>query len=122
MNNLTPKQLMQSRYEAFVRNDGEYLASTTTQKISTDMSAYKNIEWLKLEVIDAKDDEVEFKAYYRENNLISVLHERSKFVLVDGNWLYDDGVLFNTQIQRNESCPCGSGKKFKKCCIDLLGM
>ena len=23
------------------------------------------------------------------------------------------------KIQRNEPCPCGSGKKFKKCCIDL---
>jgi len=24
------------------------------------------------------------------------------------------------KIGRNESCPCGSGKKFKRCCIDLL--
>jgi len=23
----------------------------------------------------------------------------------------------NTKIQRNEPCPCGSGKKFKNCCI-----
>ncbi len=22
------------------------------------------------------------------------------------------------QVGRNEPCPCGSGKKFKKCCID----
>lgn len=22
------------------------------------------------------------------------------------------------QVGRNELCPCGSGKKFKKCCID----
>ena len=40
MNNL----LMRSRYDAFVRNDGEYLATTTTQKISTDMSNYKNMK------------------------------------------------------------------------------
>ncbi len=117
MKNLTPKQLMRSRYDAFVRNDGEYLAKTTTKDISTDMSAYKHIEWLKLEVLDAKDDEVEFKAYFREDGVISVLHERSKFVLQDGQWLYDDGILYNTQVQRNESCPCGSGKKFKKCCM-----
>ena len=24
-------------------------------------------------------------------------------------------------VGRNEPCPCGSGKKFKKCCIDFLG-
>ncbi|MFA6107653.1 MAG: SEC-C metal-binding domain-containing protein [Candidatus Latescibacterota bacterium] len=24
-------------------------------------------------------------------------------------------------VGRNDPCPCGSGKKFKKCCIDLLG-
>ena len=23
-------------------------------------------------------------------------------------------------VGRNDPCPCGSGKKFKKCCIDLL--
>jgi SEC-C motif-containing protein len=117
MNYLTPKELMKSRYEAFVRGDGEYLAQTTTQDVSTDMSAYKNIKWLKLDIVDAKDDEVEFKAYYSENGVISVLHERSKFVQKDGKWFYDDGIIFNTQIQRNEPCPCGSGKKYKKCCM-----
>ena len=24
-------------------------------------------------------------------------------------------------VGRNDPCPCGSGKKFKKCCIDFLG-
>ena len=24
------------------------------------------------------------------------------------------------KVGRNESCPCGSGKKFKKCCLNLL--
>lgn len=24
------------------------------------------------------------------------------------------------KVGRNDPCPCGSGKKFKKCCIDLL--
>lgn len=23
------------------------------------------------------------------------------------------------KVGRNEPCPCGSGKKFKKCCLDL---
>jgi uncharacterized protein YecA (UPF0149 family) len=25
-------------------------------------------------------------------------------------------VLFQIRARRNEPCPCGSGKKFKKCC------
>jgi hypothetical protein len=25
-----------------------------------------------------------------------------------------------TDVGRNDPCPCGSGKKFKKCCMDLL--
>jgi hypothetical protein len=26
-----------------------------------------------------------------------------------------------TTVNRNDPCPCGSGKKFKKCCMGLLG-
>jgi len=114
----TPKELMISRYEAFVALDGEYLAKTTTQKISTDMRAYKNITWLKLDIIEAVNDEVEFKAYYKEDDKIRLLHERSKFVKQNGMWLYDSGVIFNTQIGRNEPCPCGSKRKYKKCCMN----
>jgi hypothetical protein len=25
-----------------------------------------------------------------------------------------------TDVNRNDPCPCGSGKKFKKCCMDLI--
>jgi SEC-C motif-containing protein len=112
----TPEELMRSRYDAFVRMDADYLAKTTTQKQPVDMQGYENILWLKLDVLQALDDEVEFKAYYRENDVIHVLHERSKFVKIADEWLYDSGVLFNTKIERNEPCPCQSGRKYKKCC------
>lgn len=114
---LNPKQLMQSRYDAFIRMDGKYLQETTTLDVSIDMTLYENIEWLKLDVLDAHDNIVEFKAYFREDDKLQVLHEKSLFVEVDGVWKYSEGELFNTQIQRNESCPCGSGKKYKKCCM-----
>ncbi|UNB77983.1 SEC-C domain-containing protein [Escherichia coli] len=32
----------------------------------------------------------------------------------NGQWYYIDGT--RPQICRNDPCPCGSGKKFKKCC------
>ena len=25
------------------------------------------------------------------------------------------------KVGRNDDCPCGSGKKFKKCCLGVLG-
>ena len=107
---------MRSRYEAFVREDWDYLAKTSINQTLEELSVSLPIKWLKLDVIDAYDDVVEFKAYYQENGNIHLLHEKSKFVKDDGIWKYLDGELYNSKIERNESCPCGSGKKYKKCC------
>ena len=114
--NLTPKELMISRYKAFVNLDWKYLAETSTTQTIEELSISQAIEWLKLDVLDAYDNIVEFKAYYRENTKIYLLHEKSSFILVDNTWKYDTGELYNSKIERNEPCPCGSGKKFKKCC------
>ena len=42
--------------------------------------------------------------------------------------LRDDGTIRGSTVRgklarvgRNDPCPCGSGRKFKKCCIQLLG-
>ena len=113
---MTPKELMISRYKAFVKKDWHYLAKTSIHQSVEELEMMPELEWLKLEVLDDYDDIVEFKAYYRENGKISVLHEKSKFVKIDDDWKYLNGELFNTKIERNEPCPCGSGKKFKKCC------
>ena len=113
---MTPKELMISRYEAFVRKDWAYLARTSTSQTEKELAMMPELEWLKLDVLDAHDNIVEFKAYYRENGRIGVLHERSNFIQEDGEWKYNDGELFNAKVERNEACPCGSGKKYKKCC------
>lgn len=118
----TPEELMRSRYSAYVRGDGRYLVLSTTKdnqhvedaRIIEEFS--KSVEWLKLDILDVNDTHVEFKAYYREGSDIKVLHEKSNFILEEGIWLYADGELYNSKVERNESCPCGSGKKFKKCC------
>ena len=113
---LTPKELMISRYQAFVKMDWEYLAKTSTTQTVEELSSSTSTEWLKLDVLNTYDNFVEFKAYYKEQNTLHVLHEKSSFVKVDGFWKYDDGELFNSKIQRNENCPCGSAKKYKRCC------
>ncbi len=113
---MTPKELMISRYEAFVKEDWEYIAETSLHQTLEELNHPTTIEWLKLHVIDDYDNFVEFKAYYRDSGKIILLHEKSNFTQVNGIWKYNDGVIFNSKIERNESCPCGSGKKFKKCC------
>ena len=118
----TPEELMRSRYSAFALGEAEYLYKTSLVKhhAPNELEQLKaqmgQVEWLKLEVLAAYDDIVEFKAYYRDESGIHLLHEESHFIYENECWFYDEGTLFNTKIERNETCPCGSGKKYKKCC------
>ncbi len=34
--------------------------------------------------------------------------------------LPDERLVRRVKVGRNSSCPCGSGRKFKKCCISEL--
>jgi SEC-C motif-containing protein len=118
----TPLQLMRSRYSAYVSANAEYILNTTTKQnrfeheIELIDEFCKSVTWLGLDIVYAKDNIVEFKAYYKDADGIKMQHERSTFVLEEGIWLYDSGVFLNSKIQRNDPCPCGSGKKYKKCC------
>lgn len=109
------ENLMRSRYDAFIKEDWEYVAKTSVHQSIDELNTPTSIKWIKLDVLDSYDDIVEFKAYYQENGCFHVLHEKSKFIKENGEWKYLDGELFNSKIERNESCPCGSGKKFKRC-------
>jgi len=118
----TPEQLMRSRFSAYARADGRYLILSAVRENQYEDDAAliqefsNSVEWLKLDVLTTEGDTVEFKAYYRDESIIHVLHEKSNFVMQDGQWKYKDGELYKSKVERNESCPCGSGKKFKKCC------
>jgi len=67
---------------------------------------------------------VEFIAHYTEKNTKKKHHELAQFARVDGTWYFSDGtpivpaqfVRPQPKVGRNEPCPCGSGKKHKKCC------
>jgi SEC-C motif domain protein len=118
----TPEALMRSRYSAFAKGLVDYLAKTTTKEMTgqarAELEAWtKAVRWLGLTVKEAKADEVSFEARYLEGDRLGVMTERSKFVQHEGRWLYVDGVPSGTQrkVERNEPCPCGSGKKFKSC-------
>ena len=121
----TPKELMRSRYSAYVLGNGAYLVATTVEEnryeddIKLIQEFSSSVAWLKLDIVAEGKNMVEFKAYYRDADGVKVQHERSSFIFKDKMWLYRDGELFDSKIQRNEPCPCGSGKKYKKCCFKV---
>ncbi|EAX7120348.1 hypothetical protein AIW16_22500, partial [Salmonella enterica] len=57
---------------------------------------------------------VSFIARFSEQGKTGAIIERSRFIKENGQWYYIDGT--RPQLGRNDPCPCGSGKKFKKCC------
>jgi len=127
----TPEQLMRSRYSAFVLNNTEYLKRTWAQEMSPSALDLDNdSHWLKLEILHSKDNrplqqsgEVEFKAWFVDKSdaqhRLMCLHELSDFKIEDGHWVYYSGQLFEVPVSvltKKQSCPCGSGKKYKHCC------
>ena len=114
---------MRSRYSAFVRDDADYVrASWHPDTRPVELTLEAGEQWLGLEIVDAKQDgdsgQVHFGATHRDGDGFAVLEERSRFVRENGHWFYLDGEHTVTPLKpgRNNPCPCGSGRKFKKCC------
>ncbi len=95
---------MRSRYTAYTQANAEYLMATwhPSQRGGLTVDALREsaraLDWQRLEVLDsagagqAKEGVVEFKAWYRRNGQLAVLHERSRFVREGLQWFYVDGV------------------------------
>lgn len=127
----TAEALMRSRYSAFVLGNAAYLLNswhpdTAPKELTMETSP----GWCALEVLTTEgglenDDTgvVEFKAHYMSQGKSFTMHEVSRFARNEGRWLYVDSDPQKSQgdrerkVERNEPCPCGSGKKFKKCCL-----
>ena len=120
--------LMRSRYSAYVVGAGAYLVATTVpeKQVPEDAELIRahaaQTQWLSLQVLEASERGagafVTFKAFYRDGDgPIRVHHEKSRFARENGRWYYDEGVLYDAVVGRNDPCPCGSGKKYKKCCM-----
>ncbi len=94
----TAEALMRSRYSAFVMKDAAYLLRTrhfTTRPASVDFTP--GLEWVLLRVLSSQTtgDEatVEFVARSRTAGRMHDLHEVSRFLRVEGQWQYVDGVV-----------------------------
>ena len=129
----SPEALMRSRYTAFCQDGMDYLQGTMGEEHRTEFNApdvqrwNMSITWLNLEILEssAAGDEgtVRFRATFRHKGGTQTLTENSRFVRRDGRWYYLDGEHETETVRhespkvgRNDPCPCGSGKKFKKCC------
>ena len=126
----TAEATMRSRYVAYVIKDNDYLLKTwheSTRPEDELPAADDNVEWTGLEILTTSDGlekdsrgVVEFRAKCRVNGQTSGLDEASDFVKEKDQWFYVDGggisPVQSKKVGRNEPCPCGSGKKFKKCC------
>ncbi|ABC22782.1 YchJ family protein [Rhodospirillum rubrum] len=132
----TAEAMMRSRYVAFSQGNAEYLRATLATGHDDDFdpeeirATAKNAHWQGLEIRKvteggADDDEgtVEFIARFKIGGRSVLHHERSHFLREDGQWRCADAEMNPTEpprsvvkIGRNDPCPCGSGKKYKKCC------
>lgn len=120
------EQLMRSRYSAFSLGNIDYLKSSWHPDfVPNNLSIDSGVKWLNLKILhtDQNGDkaQVEFEASFLSAGLVDALHESSRFVRQQGKWFYTDGDMLPASFAawkpgRNESCPCGSGKKFKRCC------
>ena len=133
----TPEELMRARYSAYAKGEIDFIIDSThsSQRDSSDREELRkwslNSEWLGLEILNTEkggpeDNEgfVEFIATYSDRSVKMEHHEYSEFRRENGDWYFYDGkivgqkpfVRTEPKVGRNDPCPCGSGKKFKKCC------
>ena len=131
------EELMRSRYTAFATHDIDYLIAShhpeTRGEVDRDSVRRfsEGMTWRGLEILEtvdgqAGDDQgwVEFIARYSEREEEQVHHERSLFRRHQGRWFFYSAEhpkqapvqRAQPKVGRNEPCPCGSGKKYKKCC------
>ena len=133
----TAEALMRARYASYVTGDVGFLKSSATKEVqkefdeATSKAWSEAARWHGLEILRTErggpgdsDGVVEFRALYTANGEFCNHHEVSKFVREQDGWKFSDGDLVKEKpelrerpkIGRNDLCPCGSGKKYKKCC------
>lgn len=134
----TAEALMRARYTAYSRGAFDYLQRTTHPDSNDDVDwadlekSAAAVSWDKLEILSTEDGQPEdthgvvtFWAHMSYEGYPLDHRERSIFKKdAEGHWLYVDGQVLRPEpirrdhpkVGRNDPCPCGSGKKYKKCC------
>jgi SEC-C motif-containing protein len=131
----SPEALMRSRYSAYAKCEVLWLRDSLEEEQRKQFDEKgarqwsKQSEWMGLSIIRAETDEannkgkVEFSAKFKQNGVAREHREVSEFVRKNGKWFLTEGNMVKPEpvrreqtAGRNDPCPCGSGKKYKKCC------
>jgi SEC-C motif-containing protein len=89
----TPEELMRSRYAAYALGQLDYVFRTWHPRTRPgDVTPRPGLTWTGLEIVAAEGDTVEFRAHFRTATGDDVLHERSRFELRAGRWVYVESV------------------------------
>ncbi len=129
----TAEALMRSRYSAYVVGELNHVADTHAPEVRDDFNRseaerlarhciFEGIEIRKV-TETAERAQIDFVLRFKRDGKDMIQVELAEFRRVDGRWLYAGGKLSPqvtqrnvTRVGRNDPCPCGSGKKAKKCC------
>lgn len=146
----TPEQLMRSRFSAYFLRLVPYITDTYFQPVLSATAREEidefahSARFLALEVVSSSQTPtittlhfpalpdsahplakgyVHFKVCFLMADKFYLLEEHSRFVCHQDEWRYLDGALIShptLKLGRNDSCPCGSGKKYKACSAHWL--
>lgn len=131
----TAEELMRARYSAFATGAIDFIVSSNHSRTRSEIDIQYIREWSQtsnwrgLQIFDTKliDDNkayVSFEALFTQSGKDLSHKEKAEFERENGKWRFVTGEeLKNPTVRyetprpgRNEPCPCGSGKKYKKCC------
>lgn len=133
----TAEALMRSRYSAFATANVDYLFESLAPEARKDFDKKSTLQWATasqwtgLDILATEEGQagdetgiVEFVAHFTIDGEAKAHRERSSFRKnpeTGGWWFVDEAkkkqapVVLGKQPGRNDPCPCGSGKKYKKC-------
>ncbi|MFT7350325.1 MAG: SEC-C motif-containing protein [Flavobacterium sp.] len=98
----TAEKLMRARYSAYSIGAVDFLLKSThksTRKLHNKEEVKRwseNNNWLQLEILDATEKTVTFKAHFEDFHKEHQIHyEKSHFVFENTSWYYIDGEFFD---------------------------
>ncbi|MBN2705028.1 MAG: YchJ family protein [Deltaproteobacteria bacterium] len=133
----TAEDLLRARYTAHVKLEMDFVKDSNhpdqlskyepaTARSWAEKSVWEGLEIVEISGGGVDDDtaDIEFVAHFSQKDKKKTHHEQANFRKLAGEWYFYDGqgvvpkqvVRTQPKVGRNDPCPCGSGKKFKKCC------
>lgn len=131
----TAEELMRARYAAIVTGAIAFIVASNHSRTRREIdipyirewsqnSTWRGLEIIGTRLVDSNTAYVSFEAQFTQDGKDRSHREKSLFERENGQWRFVTGdELKNPTVRheaprpgRNEPCPCGSGKKYKKCC------